>query len=68
MNKGAQRVDAKPCPECGGHRVLIPCDPRMEVKIGAFSYLHMSALACVECGYTSLYVNEPHKLKKTMNS
>ncbi|HLI91762.1 MAG TPA: hypothetical protein VKV37_23950 [Ktedonobacteraceae bacterium] len=55
-----------PCPECGGQRVLVQCDPRMAIRTGVLSFTRLHALTCIECGYTRLYANRPDRLKKVV--
>jgi hypothetical protein len=63
MNSKEQAYIPSPCPECGGRRVVVRCDPRMNLQASAFRIIPLQALACLNCGYTSLYA-DVEKLRK----
>lgn len=55
-----------PCPECGGQRVVVACDPRMGLEVTMLSYVHLVAHVCVVCGYATLYAEKPEKLNRLL--
>ena len=48
-----------PCPECGGTREFFKCsgDASIRISLGMLNWLTLSALICLDCGYTTL---RPH--------
>lgn len=69
MNKDRPLPLHLPCPECGGQRVEAKGNGYMYINkpsAGAaslFSGSPLRALVCTNCGYTTLYVKEPDKLR-----
>jgi rubredoxin len=55
-----------PCPECGGQRVVVACDPRMGLEVTMLSYVHLVAHVCNVCGYTTFYAEKPEKFQKLL--
>jgi hypothetical protein len=57
-----------PCPECGGQRVIAAATQSMRVgrppgfALGWLGTSPMWAVVCVNCGMTTLYAKEPHKV------
>jgi len=70
LNETPEQTQPKPCPECGGERILADCSPSMSVRNPTphtFNLLAtpagLKALICTHCGYTALYV-DPSQLKE----
>ena len=56
----------RPCPICGGERVLTRCGGYMSLAIGTFSGVRLNAIACTNCGYTELFAEDPQKLRRLL--
>lgn len=67
-----ENMQPRPCPECGGRRIAVrsdndvdafyvekPIPNKSKVQMEFFS---VRALACTQCGLTTLYALEPAKL------
>lgn len=55
-----------PCPECGGQRVMVACDPRMGLEVTMLSTVHFFAQVCTLCGHSTLYVENPEQFRKLL--
>ena len=55
-----------PCPECGGQRVVVACDPRMGLEVTMLSSVHLWAHVCVICGHSTFYAEQPEKFQKLL--
>jgi hypothetical protein len=64
MNSNERAFIPTPCPECGGRRKLVRCDPHMNLQASAFRIVPLQALACLNCGYTTLYADSEQLGKK----
>ena len=56
----------RPCPICGGERVVTRCGKYMSLFIGTFSGVPLNAIACTYCEYTELFADDPQKLRKLL--
>ncbi|MBV9689126.1 MAG: hypothetical protein JO202_05375 [Ktedonobacteraceae bacterium] len=68
----------KPCPECGGERVEahctyqlvqvnIPTEKLRRYSLPNLGHSPVSALVCVNCGYTTFYAQHPDRLVEKPN-
>ena len=66
MNKKIEEVAQRSCPECGGQRVVTQnhLSAGIVVYIGPFSTERAIAVSCTVCGYTSLFMEDPKKLRQ----
>ncbi len=51
----------RPCPECGGQRVRMPgfeLSLGKRVMLGVQRFADLSGVVCLNCGHTSLYVDD----------
>jgi len=66
MNDTAQPYNTTPCPECGSQRVWSPIGPQTYLMPKLFSYIRLQALVCINCGHTTLYAEEPERLRQKL--
>jgi predicted nucleic-acid-binding Zn-ribbon protein len=65
MNEGIEQAANKPCPECGGQRVVTKATTGANLYIvtGVMSGTMTIPICCTNCGYTTLYAAEPYKVR-----
>jgi hypothetical protein len=65
MNKAIVQAANKPCPECGGQRVIAMTHIKtgMSVMTGIFSSTRIIPVSCTCCGLTTFYAEEPSKVR-----
>ncbi len=65
MNKAIEQAANKPCPECGGQRVVARVSARgVFISTGILSSTITIPVSCTNCGYTTLYAADPDKVRK----
>jgi hypothetical protein len=71
-----EELKLKPCPECGGERLLTKFSAEDGIRIARYSQsgFHLpkdrhdvAALVCSQCGLLTLYVDDVGKLVKSLN-
>ena len=65
-NEAITRAANKPCPECGGQRIIAESELKngFLIATGWFTTTKTIPVSCVNCGYTTLYTQDPHKVRK----
>lgn len=65
MNETIKQAASKPCPECGGQRVVAEIKAQYVVNIptGLFSATSVVPVCCTICGYVTLYAKDPSKVR-----
>ncbi|GCE28342.1 hypothetical protein KDA_38260 [Dictyobacter alpinus] len=66
MTAAIERAANRPCPECGGQRVVAQGAERYQVylRTGLVSSTKTIPVSCVNCGYTTFYTKNPEKVRK----
>ncbi|GCE17828.1 hypothetical protein KDK_16280 [Dictyobacter kobayashii] len=66
MNDKIEQAANRPCPECGGQRVITKYQTSQYniISTGILSGTVVVPVSCVDCGYTALYTDEPDKVRK----
>jgi ribosomal protein S27AE len=66
MEGSIERVANRPCPECGGQRVIATSEDRHSVfiKTGILFSTEAVPVSCTNCGYTTFYTEDPSKVRK----
>ncbi len=64
MNNAIEQAANRPCPECGGQRVITKITAHsIYISTGIMSGTMTISVSCANCGYTTFYTEEPHKVR-----
>jgi predicted nucleic-acid-binding Zn-ribbon protein len=65
MNERISQAASKPCPECGGQRVIAKYSAAYtNIPTGMLTSTATIPVSCTNCGYTTLYTEDPNKVRK----
>jgi uncharacterized protein with PIN domain len=69
MNYQPQAAPVKPCPECGGPRIVTVSFEASLARDGAMGRTHISdcfGVVCIQCGHITWYAQDLQKIRQEL--